>query len=188
LRRSDARVLDVCCGSGDLTLALGRGGAAQVFGSDFCHPMLLEARAKDGGRLGPRLFESDALHLPLADASLDLITAAFGFRNLANYQSGLAEMLRVLKPGGTAAILEFSTPPNPVFRGLYNFYSTRVLPVLGGLISGSRDAYTYLPDSVRRFPSAPQLAREMEAAGFRDVRFEYITGGIVALHTGVAGG
>jgi demethylmenaquinone methyltransferase / 2-methoxy-6-polyprenyl-1,4-benzoquinol methylase len=187
LQRPDARVLDICCGSGDLTLALRGGGTAQVFGSDFCHPMLIEARAKDDGRLGPRLFESDALQLPVADASLDLITAAFGFRNLANYQAGLTEMLRVLKPGGTAAILEFSTPPNPVFRGFYNFYSTRVLPVLGGIISGSRDAYTYLPDSVRKFPPAPRLAQDMEAVGFQNVEFRYMTGGIVALHTGRAG-
>src|SRR5690349_15406455 len=150
-----ARVLDICCGTGDLVLALEHGRRAPVFGSDFCHPMLVAARRKiEGGRKRSPVFESDALHLPIADASLDLITVAFGFRNLANYEAGLREMRRVLKPGGTAAILEFSQPPNPTFRALYNFYSRRILPLLGGVISGNRDAYTYLPESVRKFPNA----------------------------------
>ena len=100
-----------------------------LLASDFCHPMLVEARRKIGGRgFRTPVFEADALALPLAGASLDLITVAFGFRNLANYQRGLEEMLRVLKPGGVAAILEFSQPPNPAFRALYGFFSTRVLP------------------------------------------------------------
>ena len=117
-----ARVLDVCCGTGDLALALERARGAPVFGSDFCHPMLVAARRKltHGGKRSA-LFEADALHLPVPDASLDLITAAFGFRNLANYEAGLREMRRVLKPGGTAAILEFSQPPNAAFAALYNF-------------------------------------------------------------------
>ncbi len=186
LQSPEAVVLDICCGSGDLTVALRRTGRARVFGSDFCHPMLLEAQPKDGGSLAPWLFEADALRLPVPDGSLDLITAAFGFRNLVNYQAGLAEMKRALKPGGTAAILEFSMPPNALFRRLYGFYSAKVLPAIGGLISGSREAYAYLPDSVRKFPDAPRLAAAMEAAGFREVRFDYMTGGIVALHTGVA--
>jgi demethylmenaquinone methyltransferase/2-methoxy-6-polyprenyl-1,4-benzoquinol methylase len=130
------------------------------------------------------LFESDALALPLRDASLDLLTVAFGFRNLANYESGLIEMRRVLRPGGMAAILEFSQPPNALFGALYRVYSRRILPWIGGLISGSRDAYTYLPESVRKFPVAPSLAAMMRAAGFVDVTFEYLTGGIVALHIG----
>ena len=96
-----------------------------------------------------RVFESDALAIPLRDASLDLLTVAFGFRNLANYETGLRKMRRVLRPGGMAAILEFSQPPNPLFAALYNFYSRRVLPSLGGALSGSKDAYTYLPESVR---------------------------------------
>jgi demethylmenaquinone methyltransferase / 2-methoxy-6-polyprenyl-1,4-benzoquinol methylase len=132
------------------------------------------------------LFESDALRLPVRDRSLDLITVAFGFRNLANYQAGLLEMRRVLRPGGAAVILEFSQPPNRAFAALYNFYSRRILPLIGGMISGSRDAYTYLPESVRKFPSAPQLAAEMRNAGFHPVEFEYLTGGIVALHLGTA--
>lgn len=188
LARPDARVLDICCGTGDLSLALASGGAsggAAVLGSDFCHPMLVEARDKIGRR-GARasLFEADALRLPVRDHSLDLLTVAFGFRNLANYDAGLAEMRRVLRPGGTAAILEFSQPPNRAFAALYRFYSRRILPAIGGMLTGSSDAYRYLPESVRKFPNAPQLAEDMRRAGFRDVEFEYLTGGIAALHLG----
>ncbi len=186
LQRPDARVLDICCGTGDLVLALERGSAGcRILGSDFCHPMLLAARGKIQRRSArAALFESDALRLPVRDHSVDLITVAFGFRNLANYEAGLREMHRALRPGGTAAILEFSQPLNRAFAALYNFYSHRILPLIGGAISGSRDAYTYLPESVRKFPSAPQLAESMRLAGFDDVRFEYLTGGIVALHRG----
>ena len=182
LARPEARVLDICSGTGDLVRALARGRPAglPVFGSDFCHPMLVAARAKVDGPL----FEADALQLPLPDGSLDLITVAFGFRNLANYGAGLREMHRVLRGGGVAAILEFSQPPNPVFRALYNFYSRRILPAIGGALSGSRDAYTYLPESVRKFPSAVDLADSMRAVGFAAVEFERLTGGIVALHLG----
>src|ERR1017187_1365059 len=128
LERPDARVLDICCGTGDLVLALAGSipHGRSVLGSDFCHPMLTAARdkvAKSGGRAV--LFEADALRLPVRDASLDLITVAFGFRNLANYQAGLREMRRALLPGGTAAILEFSQPPNRIFAALYNWYSDR---------------------------------------------------------------
>jgi demethylmenaquinone methyltransferase/2-methoxy-6-polyprenyl-1,4-benzoquinol methylase len=187
LLRPEARVLDICCGTGDLVLALAKGATQdrRVLGSDFCHPMLVAARAKIARRHAPAvLFESDALTLPLRDASLDLLTVAFGFRNLANYEAGLVEMRRVLAPGGMAAILEFSQPPNAAFGALYNFYARRILPWIGGLISGSRDAYTYLPESVRKFPSAPELAAMMQRAGFAEVSFEYLTGGIVALHLG----
>ena len=181
LERPGARVLDICCGTGDLTLALARECRTPVFGSDFCHPMLVAARRK--GAAG--LFEADALRLPLRDASLDLVTVAFGFRNLANYRAGLAEMRRVLRPNGMAAILEFSEPPNASFAALYHFYSRRILPLIGGALSGSRDAYTYLPESVRKFPPAEELAEEMRRAGFAEVRYERFTGGIVALHLGV---
>jgi demethylmenaquinone methyltransferase/2-methoxy-6-polyprenyl-1,4-benzoquinol methylase len=147
--------------------------------------MLVAARGKIEQRRAPAaLFESDALQLPLRDGSLDLLTVAFGFRNLANYEAGLTEMRRVLAPGGMAAILEFSQPPNAAFAAVYNFYSRRVLPWIGGLISGSRDAYTYLPESVRKFPAAAELAAMMRRAGFAEVSFEYLTGGIVALHIG----
>ena len=183
LDRADARVLDICCGTGDLMLALA--GRRAALGSDFCHPMLVRARDKIGQkRVRAAVFESDALRLPVRDGSLDLITAAFGFRNLANYEAGLAEMRRVLRKGGAAAILEFSQPPNPAFAAVYNFYSRRMLPWIGGALSGSRAAYEYLPESVRKFPSAEELAEKMRTAGFARVEFEYLTGGIVALHLG----
>ena len=185
LSNPGARVLDVCCGTGDLMLGLEARGRARVYGSDFCHPMLVAAHRKVEQRhFSSALFEADALRLPLADASLDLVTIAFGFRNLANYQHGFEELQRVLRPGGLAAILEFSTPPNPLLARLYAFYSRAILPTIGGLISGSKEAYSYLPESVRKFPGATDLADQMRAAGFTNVRFERMTAGIVALHLG----
>ena len=190
LARNDAHVLDICCGTGDLTIALAAvAGGKPVFGSDFCHPMLVEAQRKTVSR-GARcaLFEADALRLPVASGSLDLITVAFGLRNFVNYQDGLREMCRVLKPGGAAAILEFSQPTNRAFAALYNFYSARVLPAIGGFVSGSRAAYQYLPESVRKFPGAEALSERMREAGFAEVSCQRMTGGIVALHVGVRGG
>ncbi len=184
------RILDLCCGTGDVLLALEARTAsaantlrAHVLGSDFCHPMLVEARRKiTNRRLHSPLFESDALALPLANDSLDLITIAFGFRNLANYRHGLREFARVLKPGGILAILEFSQPTNRAFAVLYGFFSTHVLPWVGGLVSGSREAYSYLPDSIRKFPGAEDLAAQIRSAGFAPVEFERMTYGAVALH------
>ena len=198
LDKPEARVLDLCCGTGDLLLALSskrgdtqRGVSNAVLGSDFCHPMLVEAQRKIAAQRKPvsgapanPLFESDALALPLRDASLDLITIAFGFRNLANYEKGLEELLRVLKPGGVAAILEFSQPTNRAFAEVYGFFSGRVLPWVGGMISGSREAYSYLPESIRKFPGAEDLASAMRRSGFSQVEFERMTGGAVALHLG----
>jgi len=185
LRRPDARVLDLACGTGDLLIALERKAGRSLIGSDFCHPMLTGARTKLAReRLRSVLVESDALALPFADAALDLVTIAFGYRNLADYGAGLIEMLRVLRPGGALAILEFTQPPNKTFAGVYNWYSHRVLPVIGGAISGAREAYEYLPDSVRKFPRAPELAEMMRGAGFAPVDWEYLTFGIVALHVG----
>lgn len=180
-----ARVLDLCCGTGDLMLALETRRGAAVWGCDFSRPMLEIARRKlaaAGSRSS--LIEADALRLPLPSNCLDLVTVAFGFRNLASYRAGLEEMARVLRPGGVAAILEFSRPPSRLFARLYDFYSSRLLPVIGGALSGSREAYTYLPDSVRRFPDAGTLAADMRAAGFRQVTFERMTAGIVTLHLG----
>jgi demethylmenaquinone methyltransferase / 2-methoxy-6-polyprenyl-1,4-benzoquinol methylase len=185
LRRPDSRVLDLACGTGDLLVALEREAGRSLLGSDFCHPMLTGAQSKLAReRLHSALVESDALALPFANASLDLVTIAFGYRNLADYGAGLAEMHRVLRPGGVLAILEFTQPPNRTFAGIYNWYSRRVLPVVGGAISGAREAYEYLPESVRKFPRAPELAQMMHDAGFASVDWEYLTFGIVALHIG----
>jgi demethylmenaquinone methyltransferase/2-methoxy-6-polyprenyl-1,4-benzoquinol methylase len=185
LMNPQSRVLDLCCGTGDLMLALAEGGRARALGSDFCHPMLVEARRKasDAAQAGP-VFEADALQLPVRDASLDLITIAFGFRNLANYRSGLLELRRVLRPGGVLAILEFSQPPNPAFARLYNWYSRYVLPKVGAAVSGAPQAYTYLPQSVSKFPGPEELAGMMSDCGFAQVSFERLTFGIVALHIG----
>ncbi|HTM52075.1 MAG TPA: class I SAM-dependent methyltransferase, partial [Bryobacteraceae bacterium] len=185
LRRPGARALDLCCGTGDLLLELEAGRGGPAWGSDFCHPMLTSAAEKIARRgFHSRVFEADALAIPARDAAFDLVTVAFGFRNLANYRKGLEEMRRVLRPGGAAAILEFSQPPNALLAALYGFYSRHVLPAVGGALSGSKDAYAYLPESVRKFPPPDELAGEMRAAGFRNVRFERITGGIVCLHLG----
>ncbi len=190
LTRGDARALDVCCGTGDLTAALARKGRALVFGSDFAHPMLLRAREKamrwrraDPRSLGPnRYAEADALQLPFPNASFDLVAAAFGFRNLTNYELGLKEIYRVLRPGGEVGILEFAEPRGALFGPLYRFYFTRILPRLGGAISGSAAAYSYLPSSVAKFPQPEELSALMSRAGFADVRFERWSGGVVALH------
>ena len=181
-----ARVLDLCCGTADLLLSLRRSApSVNVLGSDFCHPMLVEAQRKTRALgLGSPFFETDALALPLRDGSLDLITIAFGFRNLANYRHGLEELRRVLKPGGVLAILEFSQPPNRMFASLYGFFSGRVLPRVGGWVSGSPEAYSYLPESIAKFPGAEELANEIRRAGFGPVEFERMTGGAVALHVG----
>jgi demethylmenaquinone methyltransferase/2-methoxy-6-polyprenyl-1,4-benzoquinol methylase len=185
LERPGSRALDICCGTGDLLVALQGVSPHPVLGSDFCHPMLVAAWAKVARHHAPSLlFESDALRLPLRDASLDLITVAFGFRNLANYEDGLCEMRRALRPGGMAAILEFSQPSNAVFRAVYGFYSRHLLPWIGGLLTGSGDAYRYLPESIRKFPTAPQLAEDMRRAGFTNVTYQRFTGGSVALHVG----
>lgn len=185
LHRPGARVLDLACGTGDLLISLERAAGRGLLGSDFCHPMLIGAGAKLArGHLKSVLFESDAMALPFPDASVDLITIAFGYRNLANYRGGLAEMKRVLRPGGALAILEFTQPPNKTFASVYNWYSRNVLPVIGGAISGAPEAYKYLPESVRKFPDAPELARMMKETGFHNVDWEYLTFGIAALHIG----
>ena len=181
----EAKVLDLCCGTGDVLLELQQATRNAVLGADFCHPMLVTAREKIGRRSFPSLvFEGDALTLPLRDESLDLLTIAFGFRNLANYEAGLNELRRVLKPGGMLAILEFSHPRGLFVKASYGLYSKVLLPAIGGMFSGSREAYEYLPASIQRFPRAEQLRDMMSAAGFSDARFELLSGGIAALHTG----
>jgi demethylmenaquinone methyltransferase/2-methoxy-6-polyprenyl-1,4-benzoquinol methylase len=189
LARPDARVLDLCCGTGDLALALGgeAGDAgARVIGVDFVHPMLVRAQGKSeklapGAR--PAFLEADALALPFAGESFDLLAAGFGFRNLTNYAAGLAEFHRVLRPGGAAAILEFAEPRGAISSRLVRFYFHRVLPGIGGLISGDAQAYGYLPASVSRFPDPEAVAELMKGAGFSDVQWERWMGGLVTLHT-----
>jgi demethylmenaquinone methyltransferase/2-methoxy-6-polyprenyl-1,4-benzoquinol methylase len=192
LEQPDAVVLDLCCGTGDLAFALAHAGRARILGVDFAHPMLVRARAKsadfsspDGARVSTHMpfFEADALRLPFADTSFDLVTSAFGFRNLANYEAGLREMYRVLKPGGAVAILEFAEPPEGFLGDLYRWYFTRVLPRIGWLISGHQSAYTYLPKSVARFFRPPELAALLRSVGYQSVAFREWTMRTVALHT-----
>jgi demethylmenaquinone methyltransferase/2-methoxy-6-polyprenyl-1,4-benzoquinol methylase len=185
LKRTDARVLDLCCGTGDVLFHLEDRGAAQVMGADFCHPMLVFANKKAATRgRAAQFVEADALELPIADNSLDAISIAFGFRNLANYHAGIAEFHRVLKPGGILAILEFSHPRGWLMKSSYGFYSRVVVPAVGALISGSREAYGYLPESIRTFPEAGELRAMLESGGFTQTNFQLLTGGIAALHTG----
>jgi demethylmenaquinone methyltransferase/2-methoxy-6-polyprenyl-1,4-benzoquinol methylase len=192
LDRPESLVLDLCCGTGDLALALLRAGKAHIIGADFAHPMLVRAREKTlahprgSSHAAPSampLFEADALHLPFADASFDLVTTAFGFRNLANYEAGLLEIQRVLKPGGTIAILEFTEPPEGLLGDFYRWYFCKVLPRIGGLISGDQAAYKYLPKSVARFFRPLELATLMTAVGYHSVDYRVWTLGTVALHT-----
>jgi demethylmenaquinone methyltransferase / 2-methoxy-6-polyprenyl-1,4-benzoquinol methylase len=192
LQSKEALVLDLCCGTGDLALALRKSGKARIIGADFAHTMLVRARAKSilgrsrsGMPASPPLplAEADALRLPFADSSFDLVTTAFGFRNLANYEAGLQEIQRVLKPGGTIAILEFTEPPDSLLGDIYRWYFCKVLPRIGGFISGDPTAYTYLPKSVSRFFRPPELAALMAATGYDSVAYKVWTIGTVALHT-----
>ena len=187
LGRPGTRALDLCCGTGDLALSLTKVAhpSARILGADFCHPMLERARDKLlRRRLLPLLAEADALVLPFADSSFHLVTAAFGFRNLSNYEAGLREIFRVLMPGGEAGILEFSQPQSSLLGPLYNFYFRRVLPRVGGAFSGDAGAYQYLVKSVAEFPSPGGFACWMREAGFAGVAFQRLTGGIACLHTG----
>lgn len=195
LARPEARILDVCCGTGDLALALAGARSASagsngscLMGADFAHPMLARARDKAAGsaRRQIEFVEADALSLPFADGSFDLVATAFGFRNLANYAAGLRECRRVLAPGGSLALLEFAEPRSALFGNLFRFYFHRVLPAVGAAVSGHAEAYSYLPESVARFPGPRELAELMEQSGFGDVTFESWTAGIVTLHTGRA--
>jgi len=188
LGRPDARILDLCCGTGDLAFALDRvrSGANRgpIFGSDFVEPMLIRAREKAQSEHRAVVFAAgDALHLPFPEASVDLITTAFGFRNLANYEEGLREFARVLKPGGEVGILEFTEPTSGPMAGLFRFYFKRILPRIGGAISGNAEAYKYLPGSVSKFPSPPELSALMERCGFREVKIASWNFGSVILHS-----
>ena len=185
LDRPEAIVLDVACGTGDLAIELNRGSEAQIIGTDFCRPMLEFAKTKSAGESHsiPYL-EGDALSLPFGNDLFDGVTIAFGLRNLANVAGGLTELCRILKPGGRLAILEFSAPVVPGFGRLFNFYFSHILPRIGGMVSGSRGAYEYLPESVSKFPNQKKLAEMMTASGFGTVNYKNLTGGIAALHVG----
>jgi len=182
IKRDGARILDVASGTGDLAATLLEVTGAEVVATDFCRPMLDIAAEKIGHDV--TLVESDALRLPFRDGSFDAVTIGFGLRNVANVQTGLAELGRVLRSGGWLAVLEFSRPGNAAVRAVFGTYFTRILPVMGGIVSGSRSAYTYLPDSVKRFPDQHELKAMIEQAGFKEVSFENLTGGIAALHVG----
>lgn len=175
-------VLDVCCGTGDLALNF-RAAGARVAAVDFTHNMLRHALPKSSGG-GLVYARGDALQLPLRDASVDVAAVAFGLRNLGDRRVGLGEMLRVLRPGGVALVLEFSLPPNPLVRAFYGFYFTRILPHLGAWISGDAPAYRYLPNTVLEWPSPEELRGEFDAVGFEATSYELLSLGIAALHVG----
>jgi demethylmenaquinone methyltransferase/2-methoxy-6-polyprenyl-1,4-benzoquinol methylase len=186
LARPDAAILDVCCGTGDMTMALLRHRPANsrpVLAADFAHQMLIRGAAKFMGHNAIAI-EADALQLPLPPASIDLVTTAFGFRNLANYRGGLEEFHRVLRPGGQFGILDFSEPGG-VLGKLYAFYFRRILPAIGSRISGVTGPYTYLPASVHRFPSPTEMLQTMREVGFRDVSWQPYSFGIAGLYRGV---
>jgi demethylmenaquinone methyltransferase/2-methoxy-6-polyprenyl-1,4-benzoquinol methylase len=186
LKRPDARVLDLCCGTGDMTFALRRranSAKVQIVGADFSHAMLQRATAKGTGT-SLRWIEADALCLPLPERSVDLVTAAFGFRNLADYDAGLREMVRVLRPGGECGILDFGEPRGLIGQA-YRVYFKKVLPAVGTLISGVRGPYTYLPASVERFPAPEEMLERMRRAGFSEASWTPYTFGIAGLYRGV---
>jgi demethylmenaquinone methyltransferase / 2-methoxy-6-polyprenyl-1,4-benzoquinol methylase len=193
LDQTDCRVLDLCCGTGDMTFALrkqaGRGGQ-QILGADFSHAMLRRAQSKSlakpaqNGKPGsPHWIEADALSLPFSDQHFSLVTSAFGFRNLADYDAGLREIARVLRPGGECGILDFSEP-NGVIGHLYRLYFRQVLPRVGTMLSGVRGPYAYLPNSVERFPEPQEMLARMRRAGFGEVSWTPYTFGIAGLYRG----
>ncbi len=186
LDNENAVILDVACGTGDLSLELQKNARAKVFGTDFCRPMLSIAFDKNEKNAEQIPYvEADGMNLSFADASFDAVTIAFGLRNFSNWQDGLRELHRITKPGGKLVILEFSTPIVPGFKQIFNLYFTQILPRVGGAVSGSRGAYEYLPDSVSRFPDQKGLAEMMRKTGFSSVEYQNLTGGIAAIHSGI---
>jgi len=196
LKRPQARVLDLCCGTGDMTFALRRragSGASQILGVDFSHAMLQRAAAKAAEktpgkvrRATLRWIEADALRLPFPDGHFNLVTSAFGFRNLANYDAGLREIARVLAPGGECGILDFGEPGGLIGQ-CYRVYFKKVLPAIGTMISGVRGPYAYLPASVERFPPPDEMLGRMRQAGFRESSWTPYTFGVAGLYRGVKG-
>lgn len=185
LARPEADVLDLCCGTGDMTFALLRQAgkaSGQILGVDFSHAMLQRAGAKSAGT-SLRWVEADALHLPFPGGQFDLVTTAFGFRNLADYDAGLGEIVRVLRRGGECGILDFGEPRGMAGK-VYRIYFKQVLPVIGTIISGVRGPYAYLPSSVERFPEPAEMLSRMRAAGFREASWTPYTLGIAGLYVG----
>jgi len=190
LTRPDARVLDLCCGTGDMAFALRREAGKQtpvIVGVDFSHAMLQRARAKSEASAqngsAPGWIEADALHLPLPAERFDLVTSAFGFRNLTDYDAGLREIVRVLRPGGECGVLDFGEPTGAI-GSLYRIYFRQVLPRVGTLISGVRGPYAYLPASVERFPQPEEMLARMKRAGFSEASWTPYTFGIAGLYCG----
>ncbi len=189
LERPEGRVLDLCCGTGDMTFALRRQAgksSPQIVGADFSHAMLRRAMDKSEGYANgtsPEWIEADALNLPFPGGHFDLVTSAFGFRNLADYDAGLREILRVLRAGGECGILDFGEPQG-VMGALYRVYFKQVLPRVGSLISGVRGPYAYLPASVERFPAPEDMLTRMRAAGFADTSWTPYSFGIAGLYRG----
>jgi demethylmenaquinone methyltransferase/2-methoxy-6-polyprenyl-1,4-benzoquinol methylase len=187
LKRPEARVLDLCCGTADMTSALlarRTANAEPILAVDFSHEMIERGRRKMAGK-PVEFIEADALHLPVEDASLDLVVSAFGFRNLADYNAGLREIRRVLRPGGQIGILDFSMPPQPLATA-YRLYFRHVLPRIGGLISGSTSSYEYLPASVERFPAPPAFLGMMRDASFTQQLWQPYFFGIAGLWSATA--
>ncbi|MGE3175230.1 MAG: ubiquinone/menaquinone biosynthesis methyltransferase [Planctomycetota bacterium] len=183
--RAGERVLDVCAGTGDLAIAMARRGA-RVVGADFCAPMLVHAHRKGGAAAGrPAFLCGDAMRLPFADGGFDLATVAFGIRNVEDPVAAMAEMARVVRPGGRVVVLEFCRPRVPVLGRAYLFYFRRVLPRLGRWISGADNgAYQYLPDSVMAFPERAEFLELMQRAGLRAPSTTLLSGGIAAIYRG----
>jgi demethylmenaquinone methyltransferase/2-methoxy-6-polyprenyl-1,4-benzoquinol methylase len=185
LQRPDARVLDLCCGTGHMTNALrrrARNSGAHILGADFAHPMLQRAKHK-WEETALRWVEADALNLPFASSRFDLVTAAFGFRNLADYDAGLRELLRILRSNGECGILDFGEPKG-ILGHVYRLYFKHVLPAIGTVISGIKGPYAYLPASVARFPEPEEMLTRMKEAGFREVSWTPYTMGIAGLYRG----
>jgi len=181
------RVLDCCCGTGDLVFGLLRSDPSlQVTGIDFCRPMLERAqhRARRRPRGAAHFVEGDVMALPFTDSSFDGATMGFSLRNVVDVDATLREILRVLRPGARFVSLDVSKAPNQTFKRLFNIYFYGVVPVLGGLIGGSRAAYRYLPNSLTHHPTAPELAQRFTRAGFRDAGYIALMGGSIAVHHG----
>ena len=188
LVRPESRVLDLCCGTGDMAFAMQRQAeksSAHIVGADFSHAMLQRAvyKSASNGQPSPRWIEADALTLPFPDKHFDLVTSAFGFRNLADYDAGLREILRVLGPGGECGILDFGEPDGVLGR-LYRVYFKQVLPRVGSMISGIEGPYKYLPASVEKFPRPKEMLQRMKDAGFATAIWTPYSFGIAGLYRG----